>query len=73
MHTQHTRGPQLPGVVPLDEPDVPRFKHWRWINSWRTNKVATILFFIAVKIAQLGPLLLLALLVLLVAYFVKRW
>jgi hypothetical protein len=31
MHTQHTRGPQLPGVVPLDEPDVPRFKHWRWI------------------------------------------
>ncbi len=63
---------QLPGVVPLDAPDVPRFTHWRWINSWRKNRVATVLFFIAVKIAQLGPVLLLALLVLLVAYIAKR-
>ena len=61
---------QLPGVVPLDAPDLPPFTNWRWVSSYRDAPLVTVILYLIVKA---GPPLVLAALMALVAYFIQLY
>ncbi len=65
----NTHSWQLPGVVPLDAPDLPPFTNWRWVSSFRDAPIITVILYIVIKA---GPALLTAALVALAAYVFQR-